>query len=118
MAEHTQHTQHTPGPWIVVPDQGTVCPECGEEYGESLMVAWRPKHGCSVVGLAVVLADDREQANARLIAAAPCLLEAAGKVLAGLNARIDAAIAAGGPIPVFDGVAELHAAVAQATKGA
>lgn len=40
------------------------------------------------------------------------LYEAAQKVLAGLNARIEAAAAAGGQsIPVFDGIAELHDAL-------
>lgn len=52
-------------------------------------------------------------ANARLIAASPALYEAGRKVLDGLNARIKAAGDAGGQsVPVFDGIAELHDALA------
>ena len=53
--------------------------------------------------------------NARLIAAAPKLLEAAQIVLAGLNARIDQASNARMLVPVFEGIADLHAAIAKAT---
>jgi hypothetical protein len=41
------------------------------------------------------------------------LLAAARKVLAGLNARIDQARADGTPVPVFTGIADLHAAIAR-----
>ena len=51
---------------------------------------------------------------ARLIAAAPQLLSAARKVLAGLEALIDAAPSTAKP--VFDGIADLHAAIGHATK--
>lgn len=44
------------------------------------------------------------------------LLRAANKVLAGLNARIDEASASGSPVPVFDGIAQLHAAIAKANQ--
>jgi hypothetical protein len=66
---------HTPGPYYVVPDPGQDCPECGNEIGESWMVAWKSLSG-GYVGLATVMADDREEANARLFAAAPELLAA------------------------------------------
>lgn len=39
------------------------------------------------------------------------LLEAAEKVIRGLHARIDVASLEGGAIPVFDGIADLHAAI-------
>ena len=39
------------------------------------------------------------------------LERAARRVYEGLCARIDAASAAGEPVPVFDGIAELHAAL-------
>lgn len=56
-----------------------------------------------------------QEANARLIAAAPELLAAAEIVLAGLNARIDQASAEGGhSVPVFNGIADLHAAINKA----
>lgn len=51
-------------------------------------------------------------AAARLIAAAPDLLEAAEIVLAGLNERIERAPV--GNVPVFAGIAALHDAIAKA----
>lgn len=42
------------------------------------------------------------------------LLAAAKRVLAHLNLRIDAASADGDPAPVFDGIADLHSAIAKA----
>lgn len=39
------------------------------------------------------------------------LLTAGQKVLDGLNARIDMASAEGVPVPVFDGIADLHTAI-------
>lgn len=56
--------------------------------------------------------ESQQQANARLIAAAPELLAAAKAVLDGLNARIDAAPMT--DVPVFDGIAALHSAIAKA----
>lgn len=49
-------------------------------------------------------------------AAAPKLLAAAQTVMAGLNARIDQASTNSEPIPVFDGIAELHSAITLATE--
>lgn len=56
---------------------------------------------------------EEKQANAVLWSAAPDLLAAAQKVLAGLNARIDAAPSSAKP--VFDGIADLHGAINRAT---
>jgi hypothetical protein len=42
------------------------------------------------------------------------LLAAAEKVLAGLNTRIDRNVRSKLPVPVFEGIAELHSAVALA----
>jgi len=50
----------------------------------------------------------------RVEAGAEQLLRAAKRVLAGLEARVEKARAAGAPLPVFDGMAGLHAAVARA----
>jgi hypothetical protein len=61
----------------------------------------------------VNLNSERGTADAYLIAAALDLYEAGRKVLDGLNERIEAASEAGRPIPVFDGIAELHAALAK-----
>lgn len=58
------------------------------------------------------ITEEEMQANGHLLAAAPDLLEAAKIVLAGLNARIDAAD--GHHVPVFDGIADLHTAIAKA----
>jgi hypothetical protein len=54
----------------------------------------------------------RSLANARLIAAAPELYAAAERVLRGLNERIDEAT--DDCVPVFEGIAELHDALAKA----
>lgn len=62
-------------PWVVAPDPGRDCDECGATYAETYMVGWSLISGM-VVGLATVLADDREEANAHLIAAAPDLYAA------------------------------------------
>lgn len=51
----------------------------------------------------------------RLIEAAPDLLDAAQKVLDHLNARITQASVDGAPVPLFEGIADLHAAIAKAT---
>lgn len=56
---------------------------------------------------------EKARAKAKLEKAAPALLAAAQKVLAGLNARIDAAPS--NAVPVFDGIAELHTAIGKAT---
>ena len=52
--------------------------------------------------------------KANLIAAAPKLLGAAQVVLDGLEYRIEQAYNAGMPVPVFAGIADLHAAIALA----
>jgi hypothetical protein len=59
-------------------------------------------------------AERNAEANGPLAAAAPELYEAGSIVLAGLNARIDAAAAEGSNVPLFDGIAALHAALAKA----
>ena len=70
-------------------------------------------HRVNVV--ATMTNNDREaSALASVFAAAPDLLAAAKAVLAGLNARIDVASAGDGRVPVFDGIAELHSAIAKA----
>lgn len=102
--------KHTPGPWRVGPSN-----DVQGRYADSSQI-WVP-HGavshCVVASVNYHLSQS--EANARLIAAAPDLLKAAKEVLAGLNARIDAALADGGhAVPVFHGIAELHAAIAKA----
>src|SRR5262245_13521553 len=58
----------TPGPWHVAKDPGAHCFNCEEQLEPyPAMVAWQ---GASDVGLALVLDDDREKANAELMAAA------------------------------------------------
>lgn len=58
---------------------------------------------------------EHARAVSSIIAAAPDLLDAAKAVLAGLNDRIDKALAEGGhSVPVFEGIADLHSAIAKA----
>ncbi len=62
-------SSHTPGPWNVL------------EFKESLHITGGPrKRGLSLAR--IVLDDDEDKANARLMAAAPELLEAAEWLLA------------------------------------
>jgi hypothetical protein len=91
---------HTPGTWVVAHPAHGVRVESEDEHGVA-NDGW-----C----IAEFYGSDA-QANARLCAAAPDLLEAAKTVLLGLNARIDAAK---DKTPVFAGIAALHAAIAKA----
>ena len=91
--------EHTPGPWAV------------DGAGPTAMVRGAD---LSIVAVRHRLPSATHEANARLIAAAPDLLEAARIVLAGLHARIDAAPPTS--VPVFDGIADRAAAIARATE--
>jgi hypothetical protein len=93
---------HTPGPWLYDESTGFV----------------RDASGFAVADAYEAFEKTQSNINGRLIAAAPDLLEAARKVLPHLNARIDAASAAGQPVPLFDGIADLHAAISKATGSA
>lgn len=64
--------------------------------------------------IATVSAAFEREPYALLFAAAPDLLAAAETVLAGLNARIGIASKKGLPVPVFDGIADLHDAINKA----
>jgi hypothetical protein len=91
---------------------GELCHASGEYY-------WPCPRWCALVdrmhGAEYIEGCAIADANSPLAAAAPALYEAARTVLAGLNARIDAARDEGGhSVPVFDGIAELHAAIALA----
>jgi hypothetical protein len=79
---------HTPGPWVVAPDPGRDCEECGACHEERFLVGWEMRGG-GVVGLATILVDDHEEANARLIAAAPDLLAALEECAERLHAYAD-----------------------------
>ncbi len=96
---------HTPGPWMAHPVHRWVVPVADPEMPVCLL-----RHETN----GVRCPESEVRANADLIAAAPDLLEAAQTVLDGLNARIDAACAAGEPVPVFAGIAVLHSAIAKA----
>lgn len=101
---------HTPGPWRV---------EYSTRNGAALRIEAdddRPGGLGSVVrqnGIGMP-ACDVGKANARLIAAAPDLLAACKNALSEMNARIDFATANREPVPVFIGIADLHAAIAKA----
>lgn len=85
---------HTNGPWAYL-DLGEVVMADNFE----VLIATIEQH------------EDAEDIG-NLIAAAPDLLAAAKTVLAGLNARIDAS--SPHSVPVFDGIADLHSAIARA----
>jgi len=95
----TENGSHTPGPWLIGRDAN------GNAATVSTGVPSRPI-------ASFYFGYSRLEENARLIAAAPDLYEAAKRVLDHLNARIDAAPATAKP--VFDGIAELHTAIAKA----
>ena len=93
-----ENTKHTPGPWM-----------------ESSFEVWSPlngkRFGKVVANLRRAEApDDEARANARLIAAAPDLLEVAAMVLETIDG--------GGPIMTFQEahIAQLRAAIAKATQ--
>jgi hypothetical protein len=103
--------EHTPGPWTI---EGVGVGGHYKTINGARIV------DCNGVCVATITrkADkpiDQKKADARLIAAAPDLLEAARIVLASLDARIEGASKAKMTIPVFEGIAALHAAVAKAT---
>lgn len=100
--------KHTPGPWrVFIAKGGHAIIGIGELTGE----------GVADCGFGVWRGGSEEaMANARLIAAAPELLEAAQTVLAGLLVRIDAAPSSSKP--VFNGIAELHDAINKAAGAA
>jgi 4-aminobutyrate aminotransferase-like enzyme len=93
-----ENTKHTPGPWM-----------------ESSFEVWSPlngkRFGKVVANLRRAEApDDEARANARLIAAAPDLLEVAAMVLETIDG--------GGPVVTFQEahIAQLRAAIAKATQ--
>jgi len=88
--------QHTPGPWSYKAEGGRFIIDNQPGRAIACTAGFEPTN----------------EANARLIAAAPELLEAAETVLAGLNARIDAADPSA--VPIFSGIADLHSAIAKA----
>lgn len=94
--------KHTPGPWKL---SNEPYPDGSPYY---IIQAGHGSYGENGFRLGEIMAE----ADARLIAAAPDLLTAAQTVLAGLNARIDAAPDTAKP--VFNGIAELHDAINKA----
>jgi hypothetical protein len=102
----------TPGPWEACNDRGwRIWSDRAVGSTPVATVAW-PDNTHRITSSEC---KAEAEANARLIAAAPELLEAAETVLAGLNERIDEAAASGGEsVPVFAGIADLHAALAKA----
>lgn len=91
----TPARETTPGPWTIRAGSGGLDVEADDGHVAT----------CEI------------EADARAISALPDLLDAAQLVLAGLNDRIDAAVANGKPTPVFAGIARLHDAIFKATGG-
>lgn len=80
-------TKHTPGPWFVEHHewlQKGHCAISSKDHGELAQVVW-----CMEDDECIGRNSPEKEANARLIAAAPELLEAAQKVLAWYEAEED-----------------------------
>jgi hypothetical protein len=110
--ERMSEAKHTKGPWTILHERGK---------SQVRTVVAGAFQVCDCVGLTPDADPDGGDlyadlsvnlANAHLIAAAPDLLAAAETVLADLNARIGAAPDTAKP--VFNGIADLHAAIAKA----
>ena len=68
---------HTPGPWVVVPDLRTENNRYSPDFGQEELVGYDiSSESESIVSCEGILAGGNGEANARLIAAAPDLLEA------------------------------------------
>ncbi|MFN3836740.1 MAG: hypothetical protein ACK4MI_03410 [Brevundimonas sp.] len=106
---------HTPGPWRidVSGSEDWSVDYDGPSSTYMTICGARPQPVCFAVEPSAYDNDEEIEANARLIAAAPELLAAAQRVLAGLNARIDAADPSS--VPVFHGIVDLHDAISRAT---
>ena len=73
-------TGHTPGPWAVAIDQ-----PAGDEPGPTFPAIVEAEHGWHIADLQVIddhLGEAPREANARLLAAAPELLEALESMIA------------------------------------
>ena len=99
-------TKHTPGPWVVVgePNQYLVGSPCHEETGNRRIV-------CRVSGQ---LSVQSEEANARLIAAAPSMLEAL-RVIAEWDPA--ASPSEPGGMSIMDAIDIAQAAIRKAEEG-
>lgn len=109
LQEHEGYARANDGSWFVT---------WGREDEDSGRICQVDFKGTAKRGQAWREPDPIGMANARLIAAAPELYEAAQTVLAGLNERIDIAARIGDPVPVFAGIADLAAALAKAQEPA
>jgi hypothetical protein len=81
-------TQHTPGPWIGAgPSFGDPLPR----YTTSIMTEWEHEDGgyIEICELPFHHHDDENEANARLIAAAPDLLEALQHLMVAHGEQLD-----------------------------
>jgi hypothetical protein len=95
----------------------TAAPWTADNAGDGLWVTGADTMApviCDLVPRDADVYTEEDEANAFLIAAAPDLLAAAEKVLAGLNARIDFAAKVKSPVPIFDGIADLSDAINKA----
>ena len=75
------HVKHSPGPWFVCGDEGH--PHVNETWNEGSTIG--DANGMRVADLMAPLKQERIRANARLIAAAPELLEALNDCVAVLT---------------------------------
>ena len=105
---------HTPGPWIGAgPSFGDLLPR----YRTEIVTEWEDEDGevCSICELPFAHHDDENEANARLIAAAPDLLAALRVLLRDVEA-VDAVADYG--LELQSGMYQAHKAIVKATGGA
>lgn len=106
-------SDHTPEPWtrtatgsVRGPGTAQYVTTCGVEVGQAVRTANARRLVAAVNAVAGIATEALEQG------AVAKLILAAGVVLDGLNARIDSATIVRGSVPLFEGLAELHAALA------
>lgn len=93
-------TQHTPGPWHVTPSGGIA----GD--GEAVVLNWESDVAECSGAKAINNGFGRAEANARLIAAAPDLLEACQTALDGLAGMTTTQFSQGKDAPIREDLAE------------
>lgn len=108
--------KHTPGPWVV---SYFTCDDPSQMPEQALAIspsAGFPGHGDAIAVVSPVsLVNERDEANARLIAAAPDLLSALQELLDAGDNCVTASDDVAAMLRFGDAVNDAHAAIAKAT---